>query len=592
MDGVREGTETETEAEKVSFSTFFALLKRANPPKWIIILAIALSLVETVAALVVPLMTKDLVDQLSEAVLSKGVIVFLILAFVIQTISSGFSYYLMSYIGEYVVAFIRSKLWERVLHLPVPYFDEHSSGETMSRITQDTGVIKTLITSHLIPFISGLISILGAIAILIYIDWRMTATMLIAVPIAALVLWPLGTVMYKVSKQMQNKMASFTSVLGRVLTEIRLVKAYNGESLEQEQGGKEIQQLYRFGLKEAKIQAIISPFMTTIMMVVLVILIGYGGVRVAENTLSAGALVAIIIYMFQIILPFSQMAQFFTAFQKAMGSTERIQSILGMEQEGEKRSIPMLEGEAQALQFSNVYFGYQPDKAIIKGVSFEVPAGKTTAIVGPSGGGKTTLFSLIERFYKPNRGSIKWGNQQIVDLELESWRKQISYVSQESPIMAGTIRDNICYGLEREVTDAELEYAAALANASGFIEKLPQGYDTEVGERGIKLSGGQRQRIAIARALIRDPKLLLLDEATSNLDSESEQLVQQALQNLMHGRTTLIIAHRLSTVIHADQILVIENGQLTGQGTHEELFEKHKLYKKLAQQQLYERKTS
>lgn len=576
----------EVAAPRVSLFSFFSLLKRAKPSKWIIAVAICLSLIETVAGLIVPLLTKDLVDQLSAAVLSKGVILFLIFAFVIQTVSSGFSYYLMSYIGEYVVAFIRSELWGRILKLPVPYFDEHTSGDTMSRITQDTGVIKTLITSHLIPFISGVISIIGAIIILIYIDWRMTVTMLVAVPIAGLVLWPLGNMMYKVSKSMQDKMASFTSVLGRVLTEIRLVKAYNGERMEQERGNQEVRELYRFGLKEAKIQAIVSPFMGTIMMVVLVVLIGYGGVRVAEGSLSAGALVAIIIYMFQIVIPFSQMAQFFTALQKAMGSTERIQHLLDRTIEGDSIELPLGSKAAQTLKFENVHFGYSADKPLIKGISFQAQAGKTTAIVGPSGSGKTTLFSLIERFYPLSQGKIHWGDKEISSVSLREWRKQISYVSQESPILAGSIRDNICYGLERDVTDEEIEQAATLANASSFISKLSLGYDTEVGERGVKLSGGQRQRIAIARAFIRDPKLLLLDEATSNLDSESEALVQKALQQLMQGRTTLIIAHRLSTVVHADQILVVENGVLTGQGTHEKLQESHPLYKRLAQRQL------
>ncbi|MDQ0168481.1 ABC transporter ATP-binding protein [Bacillus horti] len=575
------------ENRTVSYSSFFALLKKANPPKWIIAIAITLSLVETVAGLIVPIMTMNLVDQLAESLLSTGVIILLILAFVVQTVSSGFSYYLMSYIGEYVVAYIRTKLWDHVLHLPIPYFDQNASGDTMSRITQDTGVIKNLITSHLIPLVSGLISIFGAVAILVYIDWRMTLIMLIAVPISGLVMWPLGTIMYRISKKMQDKMASFTSALGRVLTEIRLVKSYNGERMEQEQGNKEIQHLFTFGLKEAKIQAIISPFMTTIMMVVLVILIGYGGVRVAEGTLSAGALVAIIIYMFQIILPVSQMAQFFTAFQKAMGSTERIQMILGTESEElEKQSVVPHE-TAQALRFDGVQFGYHPERRIIKDISFEALAGKTTAIVGPSGGGKTTLFSLIERFYKSDQGAIAWGGQDIMSFSLESWRKQISYVSQESPIMSGTIRENICYGLEREVSQEELEQAAALANASSFIHDLEEGYETEVGERGIKLSGGQRQRIAIARAIIRNPKLLLLDEATSNLDSESEKLIQDALQQLMQGRTTLIIAHRLATVVQADQILVVENGEVTGQGTHDQLYRENTLYQKLASQQLY-----
>jgi len=319
------------------------------------------------------------------------------------------------------------------------------------------------------------------------------------------------------------------------------------------------------------------------MMLVLVILIGYGGVRVASGDLSAGSLVAIIIYMFQIIVPFTQMASFFTAFQKAIGATERIQDILGLEREATKQNRTV-ENPAQDLSFQNLAFSYK-EKPIIKGINLIVPAGKTTAFVGPSGSGKTTLFALLERYYQPASGEIKLGETNIADFNLRSWRSQIGYVSQESPLMSGTIKDNIKYGIEREVSDEEIMRAAELANAAEFINQLQEGYETEVGERGIKLSGGQRQRIAIARAIIRNPKVLLLDEATSNLDSASEQLVQKALKQLMQGRTTLVIAHRLSTVVDADQIAVVEGGEITGIGTHSQLFDSHPLYRELAEQQ-------
>jgi len=409
--------------------------------------------------------------------------------------------------------------------------------------------------------------------------------MLGIIPISFLILMPLGRMMYKVSRSTQDEMASFSGNLGRVLGDIRLVKAYNGEGLEKEKGFLGVGQLFHFGLKEARIQAVISPFMTTIMMMILVILIGYGGIRVSSGALTAGTLVAIIIYMFQIVVPFSQMASFFTAFQKALGATDRIQYLLGLEQEPYegKAEDGVLSGD---LTFEQVDFSYEHSKPILTGVSFTVPANSTIALVGPSGGGKTTIFSLIERFYQPDSGIIRIGGVQIPDLDLSLWRSQIGYVSQDSPVMTGTIRDNIGYGVGREVTDEEVRQAASMANANRFIEKLPDSYDTEVGERGVKLSGGQRQRIAIARAILRDPQILLLDEATSNLDSESEQLVQHAIKNLMKGRTTLIIAHRLSTVIEADQLLVIEDGQITGRGTHQQLVESHKLYKKLATQQL------
>ncbi|OZI11481.1 multidrug ABC transporter permease [Bacillaceae bacterium SAS-127] len=566
------------------WKTFFQLFTQSNIPKWLIVVAIALSILETVAGLVVPLFTRNLVDGLAQNQLPPSVIVFLAGSFLLQTVSGGFSFYLMSYIGEYVVASIRERLWNQVLTLPVDYFDQHESGETMSRITQDTNIVKALITQHLVSFVTGIISVIGAVGILLFIDWKMTVIMLLAVPLAILMIVPLGQKMYRISKNTQEEMAGFSGDLGRVLSDIRLVKAYNAEPIEKRKGSNRIQGLFQFGLKEARIQAIISPFMTVIMMLVLVVLIGYGGVRVASGELSAGSLVAIIIYMFQIVIPFSQMASFFTSFQKALGATERIQEILSLSTEANDSGRPVKEA-ATDLVLKDLSFSYSGDKPVLKRFNLHIPAGKTTAFVGPSGSGKTTLFALLEQFYHPNDGQILLGEDPIDEFQLADWRNQIGYVSQESPIMSGTIFENICYGMENKVSLEEVKRAAQLANADEFIERLPDQYDTEVGERGMKLSGGQRQRIAIARAFMRNPKILLLDEATSNLDSASERLVQKALDQLMSGRTTLVIAHRLSTIVNADQIVVIENGQITGTGTHDTLHEQHPLYRKLANQQ-------
>ncbi|RST60413.1 ABC transporter ATP-binding protein [Siminovitchia terrae] len=569
---------------KKSGSSFIQLIKIGKPAIGVLGFAILLSLLETGASLIVPLFTKNLVDQVAKSGIEMSLILLLLGAFIIQTISGGVSFYLMSYIGEQFVSNIRKRLWDHILELPIPYFDKHQSGETMSRVTQDTNTVKMLITNHLVSSVSGIVSIIGALIILIMIDWKMTLIMLCSIPISMIVLFPLGRKVYSISKQTQDELASFNAHLGRVLSDIRLVKSYNGQLLERKKGYKGIQELFRFGLKEAKIQAIVSPFMTTILMVVLVILIGYGGARVASGDLTAGSLVAIIIYMFQIVIPFSQLATFFTNYQKAMGATERIQDLLNLSIERDHNQGKT--NHEETIIFDRISFGYESGKTILKDLSFQIEPGQTVAFVGPSGSGKTTIFSLIERFYEPQHGSINIGNMDIQKLQLTNWREKIGYVSQESPIMSGTIKDNICYGLQKSVDEAEIRQAAELANAAGFIENLPNQYDTEVGERGMKLSGGQRQRIAIARALLRNPKILLLDEATSNLDSESEGLVQSALQHLMAGRTTLIIAHRLSTILEADQIIVIEDGTVSGAGTHRQLMESHTLYQKLVQQQM------
>ncbi|WP_144553372.1 ABC transporter ATP-binding protein [Peribacillus simplex] len=564
---------------------FIRLVQQTKPSKLMIGIALALSLGTTGVGLLVPLFTKNLINDFSISSLSTERITLLVLAIIVQALASGFSIYLLNRIGQSVVAGIRDQLWKKLLVLPVSYFDEHPSGETVSRMTNDTTVVKGLISEHLSNFVTGIISIVGSMIVLFVLDWKMTLLMFTAIPLSVLILMPLGKKMHKISKGMQDETASFTAVLQQVLTEIRLVKASNAEALEYQNGKKGIHKLFQFGLKEAKIQALIAPLMSFVMMALLVLILGYGGMRVSSGALTAGALVAFIMYLFQIIMPMAQLASFFTQFQKATGATERIISILDSVEEED--AMQPVQNISQSISVENLNYSYNNGEQVLKDICFNVEAGKVTAIVGPSGSGKTTLFSLFERFYKPQQGSISIGGKNINDFTLLSWRSQIGYVSQESPIVSGTIRDNICYGIERDITGEELNQVAKMAYADQFISDLPNGYDTEVGERGMKLSGGQRQRIAIARAFLRNPKILMLDEATSSLDSKSEKVVQQALNDLMKGRTTIVIAHRLSTVIGSDQIIFLEKGKITGSGTHKELYHTHSLYREFAEQQLH-----
>lgn len=536
-----------------------------------------LSIVETLIGLAVPLVTMRMINDFSTIGFSLQAILLVGVFLISQAVLSGVTFYMMRKLGEKIVANLRNTVWAHVLRLRIPYFDTHESGETMSRITQDSNVIKELITDHLISFISGLFAIVGAVIILIIIDWKMTLLMLIAVPVAILLTIPLGQRIHKIVKANQDELASFTGQLGRVLTNIRLVKASQTENFEQQNGEEKIHHLYRFGLKEAKILAVLSPIMTFIMMVVLILLFGYGGAKVATGAISAGELVAIMIYLVQIIMPFTQMATFFTALQKAMGATERLQEILNEPIEG--HGMNAISSPNESIAFENVSFQYN-DNPILKGISFTIPAGKTTALVSASGGGKTTMFSLIEQFYDVTEGTIRFGKQPIESIDLKQWRSLFGYVSQEAPLMNGTIRDNVTYG-ESDVLEEDIIMALKNAYAWDFVQQFEKGLDTEVGEGGIKLSGGQRQRIAIARALFRNPAILLLDEATSNLDNDAEREVQKAFEHVMKERTTVIIAHRLSTITHADQILVFEDGLITGSGKHEELQENHTYYQQL-----------
>lgn len=569
--------------EKADFSQFFKLLNLGRLKMPLIFAGLFLGIIETMAGLIIPLFTRDLIDYWAIDGIDTNYIFLLIVAFIIQTIAGGISFYLMTYAGESLVANLREHFWSHVLELRIPYFDRNESGALMSRIIQDTTVIKSIVSDHIVNTLSGLISILGSIILLLMIDWKITLFIFFAVPITMVIIMPLGRKMYQISLRTQDELAKFSGHLGRVLNDIRLVKSYNAQPIERETGKKEIGNLMRFGLREAKIYAIISPIISMVVLLVLVIVVGYGGARVASGQLSAGSLVAIIIYLFQIVIPFSTMASFFTTFQKALGATKRINEILAEDREELGQLTPP--DFQQTLQFEEVSFSYNDEQQVLKQVSFTIEPGKTYAFVGPSGGGKTTIFSLIERFYKPKEGRITLGGENIENIDLFSWRDSLGYVSQEIPVISGTVKKNICYGLDKEPTDQEIEEAARLAHAHEFIEKLPEGYYTEVGERGIKLSGGQRQRIAIARAILKNPKLLLLDEATSNLDSESEEHIQEAIKNVMKDRTTLIIAHRLSTVTDADTIFVVEGGKITGEGSHLQLMDSHPLYRKLVEHQ-------
>lgn len=568
-----------------SLKPFIKLLFNIGIPKVALVFGLIFSLITTIVGLTIPLLTREFVDGFSLSSISTTLIILIVVVFILQAVIDGVSTYLLAFVGQKVVANMREKMWLKMIRLPVSYFDAQQSGESVSRIVNDTGIVKDLISQHFPQFISGLISIIGAVIILFIMDWKMTLIMLIAVPVTVIIMVPLGSKMAKVSKGLQDETATFSGNIQQTISEIRLMKSSNAEKLEEEKGKAGIHSLLSFGLKEAKIFALISPFMYTVVMFVIVMIIGYGGIRVAEGTMSTGSLVAFLLYLFQIIFPITSFAMFFTQLQKAQGATERIIDILDMSSEEGQEGIEM-DIKDEPIKVNHVSYAYSEDEPVIKDVSFIANPGEMIAFAGPSGGGKTTLFSILERYYLPTTGYITVGDTPINEISLASWRSQIGYVSQESAMMSGTIRDNLCYGLTEKASDERLWEVAKMAYADEFIRSFADGLDTEVGERGVKLSGGQKQRIAIARAFLRDPKILLMDEATASLDSQSESVVQQALTRLMEGRTTFVIAHRLSTIVDADKIIFIDKGQITGVGTHSELIKSHELYRKYAEQQL------
>lgn len=557
----------------------FFLFKRLSWPYGLIITAVIISSLGSLSGLLIPLFTGRLVDRFSTNNINWNIVVLFASIFIINALLSGLGIYLLSKIGEKMIYGIRSLLWEHMIKLKMPFFDKNESGQLMSRLTDDTKVINDFISQKLPQLLPAIITLIGSIIMLFIMDWQMTLLTFIAIPIFMGIMIPLGRRMQKISKHTQAEIANFSGLLGRVLTEMRLVKISNTEQKELNNAHYNLNEIYKLGLRQAKIVAIIQPISSVIMLLMIAIILGFGAIRIATGAITAGALIAMIFYVMQLSMPLMNLSTLVTDYKKAVGASQRIYEIMQepVEPMEQLKPIANINIENGALEFNNVEFKYDV-KTILDHVSFRIPQGDISAFVGPSGSGKSTIFNLIERMYDIDNGDITYGNESIYDIPITNWRSKIGYVMQSNSMMTGTIRDNILYGINRNVSDEELIKYAKLANCHDFIMQFDEGYDTLVGERGLKLSGGQRQRIDIARSFVKNPDILLLDEATANLDSESEQKIQEALEVLMKGRTTIVIAHRLSTIKKAGQIIFIDQGRVTGEGTHDELMKYHEKY--------------
>lgn len=538
-------------------------------------MGILLGFISTGANLFVPQLAQKLINNFKSV--SPTLAILTVVIFIAGLITSALSGVLLGIFGENVVSKLRKQLWQKLLKMPVKYFDDVKTGEISSRLVNDTSQVKDLLASTLPNAMTSLLQFVGALVIMLAMDWRMTLLMFVAVPLVILVMLPVMNQSRKIGRVRQDELAKFASDSTDVLGEVRLVKSSNGEEHELAKGNRRIDNLYHVGRKEALINSVTQPITNMLMMIMFLGILGYGAIRVMNGAMTMGALVSFLMYLFQIISPVVVISQLFNNMAKTSGATERIQQILT---EPEEFVADKAEKDIASapLKFENVDFAYEEGKPVLRDVSFETKPNAVVAFAGPSGGGKSTIFSLIERFYQPTGGKILIGEENIENVDLAKWREQIGLVSQDAAVMPGTIRDNLTYGLRREVSDEELWDALRMAYADGFVSEMEDQLETEIGERGIKLSGGQRQRIAIARAFLRDPKILMLDEATASLDAESEAMVQKALGDLMQGRTTLVIAHRLSTIVDADKIYFIENGTVSGAGTHQELLKTTPLY--------------
>lgn len=575
------GQSVETEAfqrpAKFDMKAFMRLIRQTKPAYWQLGLGLGLGVIATGIQLAVPHFAGDLINGFGKSI-DKTLLVSVIGMFILSAVISALSGTVLGIFGENVVSRLRNTLWDKLIRLRVAYFDETKAGEMTSRLINDSTQIKDLLANSFPRMITSLLTVVGALTLMVLKDWRMTAIMALAIPLVMLVMLPVMRQSHKVGRDRQNSLADFNGAAGETLSEIRLVKSSNAEPFETEKGHTTIQSLYKIGLREAVYDSVAGPLMTAVMMGLFVGVLAYGAHRVSQGTMTMGTMFSFLMYLFQLLGPSATLGQFFSDLAKASGSTERVQALLA-EPEEDLTSGVDVDVEGQTLAMSHVDFAYDDSKTILSDVSFEAQPNTVVAFAGPSGGGKSTIFSLLERYYTPTAGEIMIGNHDVSDVNLANWREQIGFVSQDSAIMAGTIRHNLTYGLTGEYSDDDLWRVLGLAFAEKFVRDMPAGLDTEVGERGVKVSGGQRQRLAIARAFLRDPKILMLDEATASLDSESEAMVQKALESLMKGRTTLVIAHRLSTIVDADKIYFIEQGTVSGAGTHKELVANHELYR-------------
>ncbi|EGQ8311062.1 ABC transporter ATP-binding protein/permease [Vibrio parahaemolyticus] len=499
-------------------------------------------------------------------------------------IGTFFRFYLVSSVGERVSADIRLAVFNHVITLHPSYFETNSSGDIMSRLTTDTTLLQSIIGSSFSMAMRSALMCFGAIIMLFATNVKLTLIVLASVPLVLVPILFYGRRVRALSRQSQDSMADVGSYAGEAIEHIKTVQSFSSEPYERAAFAVEVEKAYEVGRQRVKQRAILISGVIVIVFSAIAGMLWVGGSDVIHGKMSAGDLAAFVFYAIMVASSTATISEVMGELQRAAGATERLIEILQVESDIKAPSnhLPVRSDMSAEVSFKSVNFNYpsRPNQPAIKGLNLTAEQGKVLALVGPSGAGKTTLFELLQRFYDPQQGQVLFGGEDIRQFDPNELRRQMALVPQQPALFSQDVFHNIRYG-NPEATDEQVIEAAKKAHAHEFIEKLPEGYHSFLGERGVRLSGGQKQRIAIARAILKDPKILLLDEATSALDSESEHHVQQALEALMKGRTTLIIAHRLSTIQHADKIAVLDNGEIVDVGNHQSLMQSCELYQRL-----------
>lgn len=596
-------------------ATFRQLLPFLTEHRRVLGIVIALSMVGALTGLAQPLLVAQVIAAVESGAALQGLVVLLISLVIVTALLNGYRHYLLQRTGEGVVLSSRKTLVRRMLHLPIREFDERRTGDLVSRVGSDTTLLRAVLTQGLVEALGGAVTFIGAIIAMLVLDPVLFSLTISVVAIAVTTVVTLSRRIRKASRQAQEKVGDLTASVERAISSIRTVRAAGATDREIVAIDRDAEGAWRMGLAVAKISALVVPVSGIALQVAFLVVLGVGGFRVASGQLEVSSLVAFILFLFMMIMPLGQAFGAINSVNQALGALGRIQEIIDLPSEDandvtdDAQALPdPLPATTPALAFLNVSFHYpdrahkseaekvlaeqlgdgdddRPRQAVLQGVSFEVPVGSRVALVGPSGAGKSTIFALIERFYDPTAGHIELAGMPLTSLPRQVLRRQLGYVEQDAPVLAGSIRDNLLLAAP-DATEEDCVAVLAEVNLTEVLSRDPLGLDAPVGEAGVMLSGGERQRLAIARALLAAPSILLLDESTSSLDGRNEQLMRDAIDKVAASRTLIVIAHRLSTVVDSDLIVVLENGTIIGQGTHEQLLESTPLYRDLATHQL------
>ncbi len=546
--------------------------------------AIVCIIVAAGANLYLPWIIKDMIDKVlaeKDMAMLNVIAVGIVVTFFIRGIFYYGQSYLVSFVGQRVIIDVRDVLFQKFQRLPLSYFDRHQTGEIMSYIANDVAALQNALVDRLIELVTESSIFVGSLVMMVLLDWKLSLLTLITVPLVGQAMKVFGQKLKSSGTVIQERLADITATMQESIAAVRVVKSFGREDYEIDRFHRQNELNFRAEMKNNQLMSLLTPTVEFLAALAVTVIVWFGGYEVVNGVITAGALVAFLTYAVNLANPVKRISRVYGAIQKAMAGADRVFAIMDMPETIVNRpgaeALPPVRGE---VVFDDVTFAYEEGKEALSHVSFSAAPGQMIAFVGPSGAGKSTIANLIPRFYDVSAGAIRIDGHDVRDVTMESLRAQIGIVPQETMLFSATVRENIRYG-RLNATEEEILQAAKDANAHEFIMALPEGYDTKIGERGLNLSGGQRQRIAIARAILKDPRILILDEATSALDTESEKVVQAALDRLMVGRTSFVIAHRLSTVFGADHIYVIEGGRIHEHGTHEALLAAGGLYSNL-----------